>query len=220
METIKNLNNNFPVISGFAAVIITLMLLVFVTGTTKLINIPTPDIGPKLKLIEYTKPPEPLPPPQEVIVQKPVEFMKTDFSQTPLNTPITAAPPDIQMVDRKITGSITLSRTKPDFKLTPPVVSDILDPGNVDLPPRILRPVNPIYPFEAKRAGIEGKVTLRFVVDENGMVQNPEILKAEPEGVFDEAALAAILKYRFVPAKLDGEPVKCYAALPIGFRLE
>ncbi len=219
MTTIKNLNHNFPVISGFAAVIITLMLLVFVTGTTKLINIPMPDIGPKPLLIEYTKPPEPLPPPpQENIVRKPVDFTKTAYRNNTVKTAVpVAAIPAIPKVNNS--GNITLARTKPNFELAVPKVSEVFTTRMVDMPPRVMRPVNPIYPFEAKADGIEGKVTLRFVVDENGNVQNPEVIKADPEGVFDEAALDAIIRYRFVPAKLGGEAVKCYAVLPMGFKI-
>ena len=79
--------------------------------------------------------------------------------------------------------------------------------------------VKPIYPFSAKSSSIEGRVVLRFIVDEEGLVQEPVVLEAEPEGVFEKSALAAIVKYKFRPAKIGNRPVKCMVKVPIGFTL-
>ena len=56
--------------------------------------------------------------------------------------------------------------------------------------------------------------------DENGKVQDPKVVKAEPEGVFEEAALAAIVKYKFIPATIGKKNVKCIAVMPIGFEIK
>ena len=94
------------------------------------------------------------------------------------------------------------------------------NPGEVDQPPRYLRTVPPQYPYLAKRDGVEGKVLLRFVVDLEGMVRDAEVVKAEPAGVFEEAALKAIERYRFRPAVKDGKTVMCNAAMTIAFVLD
>jgi protein TonB len=94
------------------------------------------------------------------------------------------------------------------------------NPNEVDQPPRYLRTVPAQYPFLAKRDHIEGKVWLHFVVDLDGLAKETEVVKAEPEGIFEEAALKAIQRYKFKPAIKDGEAVECNAALSIAFVLE
>jgi len=57
--------------------------------------------------------------------------------------------------------------------------------------------VSPAYPAEALDAGVEGYVDVRFEVDLNGRVASPEVVASEPAGVFDQAALDAIRRWRY-----------------------
>lgn len=91
--------------------------------------------------------------------------------------------------------------------------------SEVDSHPRLVRKVNPTYPFRAKRRGVEGKVSLRFLVDKQGRVSEFNVVQAEPEGVFEESALAAVRQWRFEPGKKDGEPVSTWVQVPIRFEL-
>ena len=91
------------------------------------------------------------------------------------------------------------------------------DYDSVDLAPQIRSYAIPRYPFTAKKGGVVGKVVLKFVVDTNGIPQEPIVVKSEPEGVFDKAALDSISYYRFKPAVKDGKDVACIVKLPIRF---
>ena len=64
------------------------------------------------------------------------------------------------------------------------------------------------YPPTAKAEGIEGYVVIRYDVTALGAVVNPEVMEAAPEGVFEEAALASIVRWRFRPATEGGEAVE------------
>lgn len=55
----------------------------------------------------------------------------------------------------------------------------------------------PNYPWQARRKGIEGFVTLEFSVDADGKVTDVEVLDALPVGVFEEAASKAISRWTF-----------------------
>ncbi len=55
----------------------------------------------------------------------------------------------------------------------------------------------PTYPWRARRQGLEGFVELEFSVNAKGQVIDVEILDAVPEGVFEDAASKALLKWRF-----------------------
>ena len=64
------------------------------------------------------------------------------------------------------------------------------------------------YPMNALAKGVEGYVVLRFIVTESGTVRDPEVLRSEPEGVFDRAALRAVLRFKYQPQFVDGVPVE------------
>jgi len=66
--------------------------------------------------------------------------------------------------------------------------------------------VAPIYPPAALAAGIEGFVEVRFTVSPSGTVSGPEIVASEPAGVFEDAALAALSRWRYT-RNPDGEPL-------------
>jgi len=92
--------------------------------------------------------------------------------------------------------------------------------GTVDQLPRILEKVKPLYPEHARRQHKTGVVTLKFQVDAEGRVHQPSVVEALPQGVFEESALAAIVRWRFAPAMRQGRPVATWLMLPVRFTLE
>jgi protein TonB len=76
-----------------------------------------------------------------------------------------------------------------------------------------------VYPEIARKAGIEGRVFVEFVVDERGRVLNPRVTRGIGGGC-DEAALAAVQKAKFKPGMQRGRPVKVKYSLPIVFKLQ
>ncbi len=65
--------------------------------------------------------------------------------------------------------------------------------------------VAPIYPRRALSRGIEGFVIVEFTVTRNGSVRDPFVVEAEPENIFDKAALDAALKFKYKPRVIDGQ---------------
>jgi len=79
-----------------------------------------------------------------------------------------------------------------------------------------VRMVAPVYPYELKRDGVTGVVTLVFEVDDKGNVQDPKVQKStNPK--FDQPALDAIVKWKFKPARKDGVPIQTKLAIPLQF---
>ncbi|MBO6586873.1 MAG: energy transducer TonB [Gracilimonas sp.] len=74
------------------------------------------------------------------------------------------------------------------------------------------------YPRAAISGRIEGRVFVKFVVDENGNVKNPTVIKDIGAGC-GEAAVEGIKKVKFTPGKLNGQPVKVYYTLPVSFKI-
>lgn len=75
------------------------------------------------------------------------------------------------------------------------------------------------YPALASEARIEGRVTVRMVVDETGRMLNPTILKGLGYGCDDEV-LRVIRGARFEPARVGGLPVKAWHTLYFDFKLD
>ncbi|MEL6772608.1 MAG: energy transducer TonB [Bacteroidota bacterium] len=74
------------------------------------------------------------------------------------------------------------------------------------------------YPEMAKRAGIEGRVFVQFVVDERGNVVSPQVVRGIGGGTDDEA-LRCVRDLKFRPGMQRGRPVKVQFSLPVTFRL-
>jgi len=78
---------------------------------------------------------------------------------------------------------------------------------------------SPEYPMKARQDRIEGYVLLRFVVTETGSVADPEVLRAVPPGIFDRAAIRSVLRWKYQPQLVDGEPVSVMTYTRIVFRM-
>lgn len=63
--------------------------------------------------------------------------------------------------------------------------------------PKPISRSNPEYPRGALRRRVDGSVLLEFAVDGSGNVVSPRVLESRPRGVFDEAALSALSKWKY-----------------------
>lgn len=77
-----------------------------------------------------------------------------------------------------------------------------LESGDGDYLPIVK--VAPIYPRRAQSRGIEGFVIVEFTVTKTGAVRDAAVVSAEPENIFDRAALDAVLKFKYKPRVVDG----------------
>ena len=89
-----------------------------------------------------------------------------------------------------------------------------------DDPPQPLSDIRPVYPEIAQEAGIEGTVVVQVFIDKKGRVQDTVILKGIPNTGLDEAAISAIRKTRFRPAKQRERAVGVWISIPVNFRLK
>ncbi|NRB23287.1 energy transducer TonB [Shewanella sp.] len=53
-----------------------------------------------------------------------------------------------------------------------------------------------------------GYVQLQYDVDSKGKTENIQVIKSQPEGIFDDAAVRALSKWKYNPKIADGKPVK------------
>lgn len=84
--------------------------------------------------------------------------------------------------------------------------------------PQTKKRVDPAYPEILKRAGIEGEVWIKAVINEQGFVEKAEVIKTSNKD-FNAATIDAAKKWEFVPANKDGKAIKAEVTIPFRFRL-
>lgn len=97
-------------------------------------------------------------------------------------------------------------------------IGEIFDLKNLDQQPAAKFQAKPAYPFEMRRAGINGEVTVQFVVDSNGNVLDPFVVKSS-QREFEAAAIAAVSKWKFRPGRRGGRAVATRMVVPMVFSL-
>lgn len=116
-------------------------------------------------------------------------------------------------LDREIRAALTRQIVGPEALGQPLQVVDGVTPPVKMFTPR------PRYPAEAKRNGVQGTVIVQAIIDKKGRVDVVKVLQGLPHGL-SEAAVEAVKKWRFKPAKYYGEPVDVYYNLVVNFRLD
>ena len=76
-----------------------------------------------------------------------------------------------------------------------------------------------VYPEVAIKAGVEGRVIVQFVIDKNGDVKDPKVVRGIGAGC-DEEAIRAIKQAKFKPGMQRGRPVSVRYSMPITFTLK
>lgn len=158
-------------------------------------------------------PPPPAPPPpeevpdEEIIEEQVIDISQDiDLSETPPAPPPPPPPP---------------SAAPPPPPPPPPPEPEIFEV--VEQMPTLIGGLEALqraiqYPEMARRSGIEGRVFVQFVVDEQGRPSEVRAVRGIGGGA-DEAAVNAVRNARFTPGLQRGRPVKVRMSLPVTFRL-
>jgi protein TonB len=88
-----------------------------------------------------------------------------------------------------------------------------------DEPPRAQSNPAPIYPAEAIASLQEGKVVLRARIDTAGRVESLRVLASSGFTLLDDAALTAVRRWRFNPARRGGQPIATEVNIPVRFSI-
>ena len=78
----------------------------------------------------------------------------------------------------------------------------------------------PAYPLMARRRGISGRVLLRAEVTADGHCRDARVIRSSGYKILDETALAAVRKWRFIPATRGSRPVTATVEIPLNFKLQ
>jgi protein TonB len=151
------------------------------------------------------KPPVEPPKPKQVIVSRP---------KPPEPLPIIAAP-----VEAPSPSPIVVAPPPPPPPPAPAVVAAPVITAPIFAADYLDNPA-PYYPQLARRAGEQGRVVLRVLVNPAGTADEVEIRTSSGHLRLDESARDTVRRWRFVPAKRGDQPVPAWVLIPISFRLE
>ena len=167
---------------------------------------------------------------QEAVIIQLEEIPETRQQRRPPPPPRPVVP--IPTDSEDIPDDITIETTELDLldDLPPPPAFDdlagmeveeeeeeIVDIWKVEKKPTPKKQAKPSYPEIARKAGIEGTVTVYVLVDKRGKVE--ALGQIHGNEVFHEAAKEAAWKWEFTPAIQNDKPVKVWVSLPFKFRL-
>lgn len=86
--------------------------------------------------------------------------------------------------------------------------------GNVRAPTKV-RHADPIYPQQARDAGIQGMIILELTIDEQGAVADVRVLRSIP--LLDQAAIDAVRQWTYTPTLLNGVAVPVIMTVTVNF---
>ncbi len=176
-----------------------------------------------------------LPPPPEPDEPEPVEDMIASDSPSseiadlapPMQADIPSAVIDSPFVQQiqappppglnRPTGSIVIP-TGPPRPAVSGGLTNIFNLADLDQRPEPRVRINPVYPFEMRRSGLRGEVLVEFIVDTQGNVRDPIIIRSSHPG-FEQAAIDAVLKWKFRPGRKGGAPQNTRVRQPLTFNL-
>ncbi|MEA3240129.1 MAG: TonB family protein [Pseudomonadota bacterium] len=162
---------------------------------------------------------EPEPPPVKEVepVRKTVVLPPVQLESLPLPQPKALPAMELPLPDLKISPQITGLET-----LTPlmPVAKPFYRPGELDQQPLPMATPAPFYPRRARIRGVEGKVRVRFIVDQQGLVKELKIIRAEPAGYFEQSVRTALANWHFRPGTVANNKVMTQVETTIVFKLD
>jgi protein TonB len=146
--------------------------------------------------------PTPEPVPEETAPPKPEEILTTTQSE---EVAASQATPEPKKVEKKP---------------TPQRPTPVATAKTANVPqPVVIRNTPPIYPETARRAGWEGRVTVRVEVSADGLPMSVALQKSSGYGVLDQAALRAVKGWRFQPRTMGGVAMAGTVDVPVNFTL-
>ena len=172
-----------------------------------------PEPAPPQPIVQTRPEPKPEPKPQ------PKPRIQPEPAPKPVVKPIEKPTPKPKRQPPTVPASNTpapVETAKPSAVAAPPPA--IIEAPRFDA--AYLSNEPPAYPLAARRRGIEGNVLLRAQISKQGTCLRAEIKRGSGSDVLDSAALDAVKKWRFVPARQGHETQVAWVEIPIAFRLD
>jgi protein TonB len=196
---------------------VTLTALVFcILPFSHIVNRPSRALELRKTTATDVPPPadEEQPPPQLEAEKPPENLASPELADAPQQIPLTA---DLEVAAGS-GGALAGFGDVRSVAKAEAAAPDAFDVADLEKRPEVVSQAAPTYPPELRKAKVEGMVTVVFVLNEEGRVEEPRVeSSSRPE--FEKPALEAIRKWRFRPGMKDGRSVRTYIRVPMRFRV-
>ncbi len=173
--------------------------------------------APEPELVPVIEPPKPEVKPV-VKTKKIVEKIKPIETPTERLVEATTEQPVVEEMPATPIEPVKVSETPK----APPVVEKVAE-EKIE-PPRFgvsyLNNPAPDYPATSRRLGEEGRVLMRVLVSSDGAAEDVQIEKSSGSERLDDAAIKAVKRWRFIPAKKNNQALSAYVIVPVKFSLD
>jgi protein TonB len=160
-----------------------------------------------------------------------LDHLESSTGETTVSTAVVPPGPEIPAKPEPVAGPGVNAGLESESRLPPkaesalPTVPLMIDPTwytarQLDSQPKARQRIEPAYPDQARREGMEGSVILILKVDEFGAVKDASVESGSPPGMFDESALQAFKEASFTPARLAGRPVRAEIRIRVNYSLK
>ncbi len=223
----RNMLIGFGFAGGLHLLVVGAIAIAIAINTGKPMEIPTLIIRTST---DFLPPPTIKDPDNQIKVATPEGEVKPAIG-IPEPVPDDKAPVDVEFITQK--GITDMAPDSPIENLhdlnievnVDDIIKDLMPAPDEFIPyeeyPVQINTVNPIYPPLAQRAGIQGVIWLKALVDKEGKVRNVIIVKdSEANAGFEEAAVEAAYKTTWKPAIANGQPIALWVTYKVEFVLK
>jgi protein TonB len=209
-------SNKYVIRIVFATVLMTLAILAILPFTQALSGDP---LDKTIRSVNTWSPPPPEPPPPDP-PPPPEEEEQED-------TPDIQEPPqmlDLSQLESALNpgtgGAFAGAFDLDSFSVNPDVAGEmIFEIADLDRNPRMTKRVMPQYPRQLKADGVEGKVSLVLIIDQQGRVSVEKVMDWKGHRDFIQPTRIALSRCLFEPPTKDGQPVRARYKITIPFNL-
>ena len=180
-----------------------------------------PEFAPRVMEVSISLSPSQQPAPPKPQPTPPQARAQPQPSRTPNPAPVAKAPaPVVLPASASSTDAATVA---PPTESAPPSPAPAPEPAPI-VPPSFsaayLENPPPTYPPVSRKLGEVGRVLLRVRVSIDGRAEAVELATSSGSDRLDKAALDAVRRWRFVPARQAGVPVEAWVKVPLSFNLD
>jgi len=112
------------------------------------------------------------------------------------------------------------SSSDSDVSANDPCSESVMADGDLDNLPRLIKTLEPEYPYNAKKESWEGSVRIRLIINSDGTVCSATIITGSGRNDVDSSVLKAAQQWVYEPGEINGDPVRSEVVTAVRFELD
>lgn len=173
--------------------------------------------APKPELLPVIEPLKPEPKPKvKPTPKKVVQEIKTVDLPAPVQVEATAEPEPVKQAPKPVIAESVVETPKAPPK-PEPTIEEKIEPPRFGV--AYLNNPQPDYPALSRRMGEEGRVLMKVLVASDGSAKTVDVEESSGSERLDKAAVNAVKKWRFIPARKNNQPMDAFVLVPMKFSL-